>query len=81
MERILIKENDKAIIYRIDTGEYEVWLKIKATTGPWKGVIIPPKDEDFGVRAWACYTEERAQMIFDEITAGIRYVRPMIEAI
>lgn len=76
-----IQENDKAIIYQIETGEYEIWLKLKYTTGPFKGAIIPPKDEDFGVRAWACYTEERAQMIFDEITAGIRYIRPMVEHI
>lgn len=75
-----IKQNEKAIMYRIPSGEYEVWLKLKYTTGPMKGAVIPPRDEDVGVRAWSAYTEERAQMIFDEITEGKRYIRPMLEA-
>lgn len=77
----LIKENDKALIFRIETGEYEVWLKLKYSTGVMKGAVIPPKDEDFGVRAWSAYSEKRAQVIFDEITSGERCITPMREEI
>lgn len=75
----LIQENLSAIIYQIPSGEFEIWIKMKYTTGYRKGSLICPRDEDFGVWAWTTYNMERAIKIYQEITDGIRTIRPMVE--
>jgi hypothetical protein len=74
-----IKENDKAVMRQIETGEYEVFIKIPITVGPNKGQILEPTGEDFGVWAWSAYTKNRANDIFQEITDGRRVISPMVE--
>jgi hypothetical protein len=59
---------------------FEVWIKIIVNHGNFKGQILNPKDEDFGVWAWCFYSEERARKCFDEITEGTRQIQPMVEA-
>lgn len=75
----LVQENDKAILWQLETGEYEVWMKLYFTVGPRKGELIEPKDEDFGVSAWIAYGLKGAMRIYDEITTGKRNIRPMTE--
>jgi len=74
-----IKENDKAIIWK-NGEDFEVWLKLFWTMGPKKYQLIEPNDEDFGVKAWTAYSFEGAESIFEEITSGVRDIRPMVES-
>lgn len=76
----LITQNDKAIIWQLETGEYEVWMKLYFTVGTRKGEMIEPKDEDFGVSAWVAYGYPGAKRIYDEITSGKRGITPMTES-
>ncbi len=82
--RTLLKENDKAILWQVSseggTKTFEVWMKLFYTVGAKKGELIEPTDEDFGVKAWQTYGLQKANRIFDEITAGERTIRPMTEA-
>ena len=81
--RELITENDKALIWKVsfETSHFfEVWIKIIGNHGKFKGQILNPADEDFGVWAWSCYTLESATKCFNEISEGTRQITPMIEA-
>lgn len=72
----LIKQNEKALMYQIPSGEFEVWIRLEHVRTK---ETLTPSDEDFGVWAWSCYTLKRANEIFDEITSGRRGVTPMVE--
>lgn len=75
-----IKENDKAKIIQVAASNFEVWMKLPYTVGPKRGQFMEPKDEDFGVWAWAYASREGAEKCFEEITTGKRKITPMIEA-
>lgn len=83
MESIILKENDKAILWMVKSIDYhffEVWIKIIGNSGKFKGEILCPKDEDFGVWAWNLYSLERAEKYYSEITSGERQITPMVES-
>ncbi len=79
----LIKENDTAIIYETEHGDFEIHMKLYYSVGTKTkaGELIEPKDESWGCTAWSVYTRQRADLIFDEITSGERTIRTMTEAI
>jgi hypothetical protein len=82
MEKLL--ENEKALLWKVDMKTYhffEVWIKIVGNSGKFRGQILNPTDEDFGIWAWCHYTEDGARKCFDEITEGTRQIRPMVEAV
>lgn len=74
-----IQENDKAKIIKVAERNFEVWMKLPYTVGAKKGQFMEPKDEDFGVWAWAHASLAGAEKCFDEITTGKRGIRPMVE--
>lgn len=54
-------------------GNFEVQFNIER-----KGILIQPKDEDFGVWAWNSWSLERAEQIAQEIESGKRIIVPMV---
>lgn len=73
----LVKENDKALLWRTNDNNYEVWFKMSK---PRSNVRVMPTDEDFGVWAWSIINSlPRAEDIFNEITNGTRKITPMTE--
>lgn len=76
----IIRQSEKAIVYKMGESHFEVWIKIIHTVGKLRGEMIEPKDEDFGVFAWNYYTEKRAMKCFYEIETGKRTITPMVES-
>lgn len=77
----VIRESEKAIVYKMGNAHFEVWIKIIHTVGKLRGQMIEPKDESFGVTAWNYYTVDRAMKCFYEIETGRRTITPMVEII
>jgi hypothetical protein len=76
----VIEENDKAImVFQSEYNSYEVFIRLTNRRRNSKIDYCIPDDEDFGVWAWSVNNEDRARKIFNEITTGIRSIRPMLE--
>lgn len=80
MSQICTLEKKLALssIYRIPSGEYEVWMNLELPRQ--NGVFVEPTGEDFGVWAWSAYTREKAERIAQEIETGKRGITPMTES-
>ena len=76
----LIKENDKAQLWQLPGGSFEIWMKLFYPGGAKKGQQIEPTDESFGVTAWQSYSLGRANEVFNLITEGKRMITPMTES-
>ncbi len=74
----IVKENDLAVMLKTDSF-FEVWIKLKQWDKKSKYQFQFPTDEDFGVWAWATFSIQRAETIFQEITQETRKVTPMVE--
>lgn len=66
MNRIKIQENDSALLWKVEASDwhsFEVWIKMLGNSSKFKGEILNPKDEDFGVWAWSFYSLEKASEV------------------
>jgi len=82
MNSIKLQENESALLWKQEAKDwhsFEVWIKMIGNSRKFKGEILNPSDEDFGVWAWSFSTLECAQKCFDEITSGVRKITPMVE--
>lgn len=76
---ILIRENEKAMLWQTEHGSFETWIKRFWSVRTKAGQLMIPEDEDFGVVAWSHYSLQGAENSFHEITSGKRTIRPMLE--
>ena len=77
-----LQQNDLALIWSRNISgstSFEVWIKMIGNSSNFKGEILNPGDEDFGVWAWSYYTLDGARGCFAEITKGKRKITSMVE--